>query len=100
MKKFFAATLIALGFCVSAQANEITMPELPVVQASEVYATAVDQTAAETAAETALMKTQGKYCCYQSHGGGFCELSAYYNVGTPCKCYNGGNNQISGHVCK
>lgn len=96
MKKFFAATLIALGFCVSAQANEIVMPELPVVQASEVYATAADQ----AAAETALMKTQGKYCCYQSHGGGFCELSAYYNVGTPCKCYNGGNNQISGHVCK
>lgn len=93
MKKFFAATLIALGFCVSAQA-EYAMPELPVSVQSEAYTTSAEATEAQ------IMKTQGKYCCYQSHGGGFCELSAYYNVGTPCKCYNGGNNQISGHVCK
>ncbi|WP_413575304.1 hypothetical protein ACLVWU_13430 [Bdellovibrio sp. HCB290] len=96
MKKFFAATLIALGFCVSAQA-EYAMPELPVVQASEVYATAANQ--AETA-EALAWKTQGKFCCYQSYGGGFCELNAYYNVGTPCKCSRGGDATVSGHVCR
>ncbi|WP_413293109.1 hypothetical protein ACLSU7_17110 [Bdellovibrio sp. HCB185ZH] len=94
MKKFFAATLIALGFCVSAQA-ETAMPILPVSVQSQVYATTAEQAAGET-----QWATQGKYCCFQSHGGGFCELSNYYNVGTPCKCTNGGNNTISGHVCR
>ncbi len=94
MKKFFAATLIALGFCVSAHA-ESTMPELPVTVQSEVYATTADQ-----AAEQADWATQGKFCCFQSYGGGFCELSSYHNVGTPCKCSRGGDATVSGHVCR
>lgn len=97
MKKLIMCAVIALGFSAVANAFEgeeqfLNQP----VQTQETYYTSADQ------ADSMDMdiNASSRYCCYQSHGGGYCDMGEYKKLSSSCKCYDNGSAPKSGFVCR